>query len=186
MLPKNKRKIPSSGPPALQPGPTAFFGFVLFFGSFCICVSFSSSSRLFCGNCIAASWPPAAYTSSIWLPGLPLDRDRSLRMHFPSYPERDPALSPLQKKAGLGRPQRPATPLGQRWCLHSLPCTSLQGTCFPGLAGRAGPGPPSIAGSDFLTFWFSHLPCPRRHCLLSRPAPNPGTGTSEGENWEGA
>lgn len=70
-------------------------------------------------------------------------------------------------------------PLGRRWCLHSLPCTGLQGTCFPGLAGRAGPGPPSAAGSDFLTFWFSHLPCPRRHGLLSRPAPTPGTGTSE-------
>lgn len=76
-------------------------------------------------------------------------------------------------KAGLGRPQRPATPLGRRWCLHSLPCTSLQGTCFPGLAGRAGPGPPSSAGSDFLTFWFSHLPCPRRHCLLFLAQPPP-------------
>lgn len=104
-------------------------------------------------------------------------------------------------KAGLGRPQRPATPLGRRWCLHSLPCTSLQGTCFPGRAGRAGPGPPSSAGSDFLTFWFSHLPCPRRHCLLFLAQPPPpelepvrgrigkgpekGSGAAVGQHQEG-
>lgn len=56
------------------------------------------------------------------------------------------------------------------------------------MAGRAGPGPPSpsVAGSGFLAFWFSHLPCPRRCCLLSGPTPtHPELDLREGECWEG-
>lgn len=62
-------------------------------------------------------------------------------------------------------PQRPAMPPGRRWQLNQPPLSLAQslGNLFPGPSRLSKPWParPSVAGSGFPTFWFSHLPCPR-------------------------